>query len=277
MATKHSRYTLILFALIAVGVIILVGALVIWQRQDAVAQQLTREYQTLDAQNKQIQQEITPEMIQQHTSELQELNAKLNSLDQNLVDYKYIPTYLRQIQSTAITTGNSIRSIQPRDLRPLDLKKSPLLADKAKVTAVVTPAAAPAADSAASTEQPAAAEAEKKVVSKYQVQQITLEVDGSYDNLLRLLDALRRFPKMVYVRTLNITPQLTNNVLSLSSHIETYAIITPDQYKQTETAKTVATGPMVINHIRIPAGYVSGAATAKRPTALGMKSKEGAQ
>ncbi len=220
MAGNRSRFTLILLSLIALCVVILVVGLVILQQQVAQAEQLNAATQRINAEYNTAFQETTS--LPDRQKDLEELNTKLTSVDQNLVDYKYIPTYLKQLQKIATDTGNSIHSIAPHELHVLDLQKSKLVAGKAP-------------DAGAGATPDAGANTAAKP-GQYQLQPITLEIEGSYLNLVKFLDALRKFPKLVYVRNLSITPQIRNNVMTVTTTLDTYAIITPDQYKPSTDA-----------------------------------------
>jgi hypothetical protein len=138
------------------------------------------------------------------------------------------------MQQAGAKTGNSILSIRPHEIKPLDLKRSPFSPPPA-------PSKAPAAGGGAAPAKPeptAAATAKEgaKAESDYQTQQITLEVQGSYVALMRLLEALREFPKMIYVRSINIVPQQREGVYVIKTRIETYAIIIPPQNQITKGA-----------------------------------------
>ena len=100
------------------------------------------------------------------------------------MDYRYIPTYLKQIEDKARETNNFIHSITPSAPHQLDMTKI----GQVKV--------------AADTVMPVVAKTDRKVAStpdksNYQVMMISLNISGSYVNLVRFLDALRKFPKMV--------------------------------------------------------------------------------
>jgi len=211
MAGKKSQYALLLAVLIAVGVIILTVGVVIWQRQGEESEGLRQQRDSLNNEYKQAK--IETDALPRRKQDLAEVNARLSDLDLNLVDYKYIPTYLKQIEDKAKATGNTLRSIHPTAPRPLDLHKSPLTVKKVADAPAEAPSSAPA--------------------SPYYVQQISLDIEGSYVDLLKFLEALRAFPKMIYVRTVNITPVTGNgnSVVRMNTHLETYAIIIPDQYK----------------------------------------------
>ena len=230
MAGKHSRFTLILLALIAVCVIILVVGLVIWQQQDQQVQQLKAEYDRINSEYIAADKEIKELPARQQ--DLAKLHEQLKAINQNLMDYQYIPTYLQQIEETARQTGNDLHSISPHTLRALDMQKSALKMIKANGDTGATPAA--------SATPAAPATPASKANTAYQVQQISLDVVGNYVSLIRFLDALRRFPKIIYVRTINLSPHVADNAVSIEAQIETYAIITPDQYLKSPEDLTAA-------------------------------------
>ena len=214
MTPKQTRFSLILFALIALGVLTLIVGAGVFHRQSVENKKLHVEIMTKKARLVEINKEL--EGQEQREQELAQLEERLKTLDKDLADYKYIPTYLEQIQRATVATGNTMMRIQPGEIRPLDLKQSPLVTGTAS-------ASAPA---------PAASDANKAATAPaYQVQRINLEVRGNYVSIQRLLNALRQFPKMVYVRSLNLSPRNERDNEYISAQIETYAIITPDQYQ----------------------------------------------
>lgn len=228
MANKQSKFPIMMAGVVLAGVVILALGLFFLQQQTLAKNKLTQEIAAKNAQVASIEKELSQSNAR--SSELASLERRLSILDSNLLDYTYIPTYLQQIQKAARATGNTLQSIQPLDPHPLNMENSPL---GGGVTA--TPAQATPTDSAPKQEKAAPA-------SPYQVQQITLQVKGTYSSIMRLLDALRQFPKMIYVRTVNLTPQVENGVYTVSASIETFAILTPDQYRVPQDDHTAAKG-----------------------------------
>jgi Tfp pilus assembly protein PilO len=214
-----------LLGIITSGVFILVVSLVIYQHQESATAKLLQEFAEKNQKVETIRQEV--QNRQNEELRLQQLKEHLSVLDKNLADYKYVPTYLREMQNTAAVTNNKIRSIQPGELRPLELSTSIF-------------ATAAGATPAATTPQPKDTAAPK--VPQYQVQSINLDMQGTYASIIDLLNRFRKFPKMIYVRSLDLTPQLNGTTAVVSARIQTYAIITPDQYLVQDTARGAREG-----------------------------------
>lgn len=228
MNVPRSRFTLMLLGLIAVAIVVLAIGIGLWQHQVGIINALRR-----DAREKEkLCRTITEQLSQRQSEEekLQDLKQRLEVLDQNLADYRYVPTYLRQMQATALRTGNNIRSIQPGELKPLNLQNSPFATEQAK------DAAKPAAT------EPAPAKDQPAPGLQYQSKSINLDVQGTYVTIVKLLDEFRQFPKMIYVKSVELTPQSVNGKNLVSARIQTYAIITPDQYETDNTPLKDATG-----------------------------------
>lgn len=237
MTPRHSQFTVTLLILVAVGIITLALGLIIWHHQAGVNGQLEAQYRMKNDELVKTQEDV--KRLPDRQKELASLERQLSILDQHLTDYEYMPTYLQQMQDRTLATGNIIKVIQPVEPKPLDLKNNPMAPQPATPPAGTTPAgsATPAGGTTTTTTQvvttspgtataqPVAAPAEPR----YYYQQINLEVRGQYVNVLKLLDELSHFRKMVYVRTVGITPETRNGVITLSTKLETYAIITPQQ------------------------------------------------
>jgi Tfp pilus assembly protein PilO len=209
MPAKQSRFTMILFGIVAIGVVILAAAILLWNLQITNTRRIEEKWQANEKQYTDIKQDLSN--ASNEANQLASLEDTLKSLETNLADYKYMPTYLQQMQHTAMLTGNTIESIAPEAITPLDFSKGPL----ASVAALATPTAA----GTPTPQKP-----------QYLVQPITLEVKGSFVSTVRLLDAFRRFPKLIYVRTVDLSPTREHNQLVITTRLRTYAIITPDQY-----------------------------------------------
>lgn len=224
MVRKQARFTIILLGIIAVGIIVLAAGITAWHQQITKVKELEKQKAELDVKNSSIVDELKLQPAKEQRNA--ELDLKLHTLDSNMVDYKYIPTYLRQLQATAKNTNNTIRSIRPQAIKPLDFTKSPLTKDAAGLK--TTPPPPP--DIPKDRAQPL-------------IQGYGLEIEGSYTSLLQFLDALRAFPKMVYVRSVNLSPRATQfGEQRIAVRIETYAIIVPQQYKAADDEKTANAG-----------------------------------
>lgn len=235
MSPKRSRYTLALLGVIAFGLLVLVIGSMVLHQQNTRLSRMKNAYKAAKLKHDTIVKEL--ETLPDREQELARLERQLNSVDQNLVDYEYMPTYLEQIQQTAARTGNTIRSLRPGELKVIDLRNSPLAGntatgDTTKGKRTVRSRSAKKTDADAAAKQ------------GYRVQKIALEVQGSYDSLLSLLEALRGFRKMVYVKSLTISPvkgdKEARGEPTLLVRLETYAIITPDQYQRQPEVKSTA-------------------------------------
>ncbi len=237
MGGKHNRFTIILCVLIAICIIILATGLVVYQHQDQQVQQLKADYDRTNADLKAAKNDVGH--LEDRQKYLDSLTTQLGKIDTDLMDYSYIPTYLHQIEDTAKVTGNELRAISPHPLRPLDLKKSPINKYGGK------------ADGTSSSAS-----------GSYQVQQISLDISGSYVSLIAFLDALRNFPKIVYVRTINLSPHVRGNTIVVDSQIDTYAIITPEEYKKSSDELSAGGNTAGGNKSGTPTNSVVGTASA---------------
>lgn len=213
MPTAKSKFNVALFVIIAIAAVILAGGLLGLQQQTSINAKLKDDLQVKNAQKQDIEAQLR--MEPQRIRERNALKSQLSTLDGVLVDYTYIPTYLTQLQKTAKDTGNTLRVIAPLEPRPFDPTGSPIVKGKAGKPS-------PRGD---------------KSASGYWTMQINLTVESDYVSVLKFLDALRTFPKLVYVRTVSLQPAGRDGSNRVTANIETYAIITPSQYLTPEAAK----------------------------------------
>ena len=152
--------------------------------------------------------------------ELESLDAMLVTLSKNLMDYAYIPTYLAQIEQTATTTGNRLVSISPGEIKQIDFN-NPL----------VSPSTLPpfALGDHPALKETAAVTLSPDAAALYRVQQIGLNVKGTYTSIIKLLNALRKFPQLMYVKSLTLTPGKVKDAIVITVGLQTYALILPDQ------------------------------------------------
>lgn len=220
MRVKQSRFTLLLIGCIAISAVILTIGLVFWQQQQSATNKLAQAYQAKKSECDKVSQDLLHR--DGAIADLTAINSRLAVLGRNLTDYEYVPTYLREIQATAARTGNMIRTIQPGEIKPLDLSNSQF-ADKTDVPA----------GGQQTTAAPTAPAQSKPTGPQYQVMSINLDVSGTYVSILKLLNEFRRFPKMIYVKTVTLAPVKSGEGVSgaVTAQVQTYAIITPDQYK----------------------------------------------
>ncbi|HEY3417886.1 MAG TPA: hypothetical protein VGM23_13465 [Armatimonadota bacterium] len=230
MARKQSQFIMMLLIISGVGLLVLAAGIFLLNTQ-------YQQKKTLEAQNDALV--ATCETYEANTAKANMenlrdkkagLDKQLASLDHNLVTYQYIPTFLGDIQKATEMTNNHLVSIQPGEVKPL--ANSNLFTPTASAT---TSTAAAKTEVVGQNPAPTTT-VSADVASKYQTQQIVMEVQGTYSSTMQLLDLLRRFPKLVYLRSVNLNPTGGDAV---SLHLETYAIIIPDQYKAPGEKKMV--------------------------------------
>lgn len=126
-----------------------------------------------------LQQEVPDEQKlnqqrEQTALALSEAQAKLEHLEQGVPTLAYVPTLLRELE----TLGNQ---------------------NQIKVTGV-----RPVPQAMSSGNQ---AETEKQAKKAYTEIEIDITGRGSYGNVMRMVEALQAFPKIVAVRTVSLTPK----------------------------------------------------------------------
>jgi Tfp pilus assembly protein PilO len=204
---KQSRFAIFLLILTAMAIGVLVTGIIGLQKLTTMSHEAKQKYLETAEECRRINKDLR--QAHRWEEKLAEYDAILASLDKNLADYKYLPTYLEQLQKTAKRTGNTILSIHPRAITPLD-SQSPLVKASYDRWLANNPEIAMAAQETAAAKSEQAGEQpnpeEAKPASRYKLQQFSLEVEGDYLSIMRLLDALRSFPKLVYVHSLSLSP-----------------------------------------------------------------------
>ena len=234
---KQTRYALVLLIIAACSVAVLIAGVTGLQNLNTRTETKRRQLQTKANEYERLEEQLKKK--EEWEQELASLNEKLATLDASLVDYEYIPTYLAQIQRTAELTGNNIRSIRPRGVEVLDTSSPLLMASYERWLESNKEIAAAAKEKADDIEAPPATKKAAvatttrrgKTPSEYKIQQFTLEIEGDYTSVVRLLDALRTFPKLIYIRSVSVSPPLREYPDRLKATLETYAIIPPDHYQ----------------------------------------------
>lgn len=240
MQKKQSRFTLLLLGICGVAAVVLALGLFGLQQFMAHAASYDRQRSAYAKEGEHIRREL--ETMEEKEQELAGLETELNALDQNLTDYSYIPTYLKQMQTTARETGNTVRSIRPRPMERLNSSSPLIKASQAKRDAKDPQHAKKTAGETQAGKAKKDDKQDDEGKAQYFIQQITLEVDGNYVSLMRFLSALKNFPKLVYVHSMSITPGRTEDG-TLTARLETYAVIIPEQYKAPQkSAKAAAEG-----------------------------------
>lgn len=111
------------------------------------------------------------------------LQKELTHLEQGVPQPAYIPTLLKEIEATGRQANLTVTGVRPLLPPPL----------------------------------PPGMEAEKKA---YQELDIDITGKGDYQSIINLVNALRKFPKIVAVKTVNLTPR-TDPTKPTYSHIDT--------------------------------------------------------
>jgi Tfp pilus assembly protein PilO len=215
MQVKQSRFILVFVGLIVIGLVIVIINALVWTHLHTVTAQYLSSYKKTSDEFNANQKAINNLPEDQKTLRL--LETELSSIDANLADYSYVPTYLEEIKQVTEQTHNVVSSISPGIPKPLDLTKGPFAA-----------AASPAAGTPSASDKSARPDA----WSNYQTLSIELDVKGNYLSIIQLLDEFSRFPKMIYVQNVELTPSTVKGINTISARFKTYAIITPNQYQQ---------------------------------------------
>lgn len=216
MRSKQSRFVLMLVSIIACGVLICGIGVFFWYQQNIMIEKLKTAINAKTQDLTNVKNEIAK--YDDEVAKLTETNEKLSSIASSIENPKYIPSYLREMQDRTLKTRNIIMSLQPADIKPLNLAQSFF----SKIS--LTP-------------EQQQMESKESTADGFRIQSINLSVQGNYVSLIRLLDAFRQFPKLIYVKTLDISPIGANVIGSrrmytkVNARISTYAIITPDQYR----------------------------------------------
>lgn len=179
----------VVFALLGIGMLCLIG--LGGSLYHAKAAQLNELQQTLTQKEDELAEMKTkvrelPQLEERH----QELRERLSVLEPSLPDSAYIPTFLRQIETLATGTQNSILLIRPKPA----IKKS--AADTVKINEetgeIVKTEGGPA--EAAPPSMP------------YDFVPIEIKLQGTYWTVISFLEELQRFPKMIAVNDISFTP-----------------------------------------------------------------------
>lgn len=274
MAGNLSRFTVTLIVLGLITALTLALGILFWHKQSVATHALQVKTEQMNQQSEDIQKRLDT-LERTCNDSLAEIETSLKGLDKGLVNFKYLPTFLTEIQQRAGESGNKIKTIQPSDTKQLDINASPLMelppelqvklpgevinvAPPSTTTASAAPPAGGTPAGAQPNAQGGAPPASKP--PPYYTQQINMDLVGSYSSLLSLLTDLSNFGKLLYVKSINISPEGQNGELRF--HLETYAIIPPDQYKATQDLSASGVPP-------IPAGTSQPQAGPATPPAPG--------
>lgn len=148
---------------------ILVSASVLTLQWNAVTEE---RFQAQQLDNKVKAQRDVPKQLMASKAELEQVRSKLAHLEKNVPDFAYIPTMLRELEAAGRASGLEVTGVRP-------IAKT----DNAK-----------AADG----------KGEKK---PYDAVDIEVRGRGPYGAIMRFVDALKAFPKIVESRAVSIEPK----------------------------------------------------------------------
>jgi Tfp pilus assembly protein PilO len=125
------------------------------------------------------------------------LRARLDRLETGLPTGAYVPTFLKQIESLAWKTGNQIAGIKP-----------------------VINLAQPQPQSQQQQQQK-----KQSGSSPYERMSIEMQLQGRYWTMVSFLDQLDRFPKMIAVNDISLSPSGGQKKSIISSRLQLTALI----------------------------------------------------
>jgi Tfp pilus assembly protein PilO len=177
-------------ALILASAVLLFLGLLIYQTKATRLQQLTQTRNSKRQELRGLRAKLaTRDMLERKYTDLQQ---RLAVLEPALPTYAYVPTFLKQIEKLAQDTHNKVAGV-----KPLPLLDKP-------------PAVAPAEGEGGENgdKKPAAPAAAPKPpgAGLYDRVPIEFNLTGDYWQTVRFLERLSRFPKMLAVNDLAITP-----------------------------------------------------------------------
>ena len=117
-------------------------------------------------------QRDVPAQLEVSKTELEKVRSKLAHLERNVPEFAYIPTMLRELEAVGKASGLKVVGIRP-------LAKS----DAAK------------------------AEEAKGVTKPYEEIEIEVRCRGNYGSILKFMNALNAFPKIVGARAVSVEPK----------------------------------------------------------------------
>lgn len=147
--------------------------------------------------------------LEKAKGEITTLGAELTHLEAGVPQPAYIPTMLQELEQTSTNANLKVTGVRPIVPPPL----------------------------------PPGAERENKA---YQEVEIDITGKGDYQSVINLVDMMRKFPKIVSVQTLNLTPKVEANqstYSSLDTTMRLKAFVFPSNQPPQSTTKEVAGNP----------------------------------
>ncbi len=193
----------ILFGL--AGVVALLGGGLNYMQYSA----LTEQQAALDAEQQKLDKAAGVRVeLEESTQRLQDLRVKLAHLEKGVPEFAYVPTMLRELESFG-----KANNVQLTGVRPMIKPVAPTKPDE-------------------------------KVVRKAYTE-LTIEVKGRgrYGDVMRFVQGLNRFPKIVAARTVSLTPRRdaedASNVTKLDVAIELGVFVFAEQSGAAASPRTV--------------------------------------
>jgi Tfp pilus assembly protein PilO len=172
------------------GVLLCLGVL-IFQTKATRLRSLTQTYNSKRQELHGLQAKLaTRRVLERKYADLQE---RLAVLEPALPTYAYVPTLLRQIEKLAQETSSKVAGVKPLPL----LERTPTPAPKSEGAQGASEKKGKAA--AAAAKQPLAAQLYDRVP-------IQFDLNGEYWQTVRFLERLSKFPKMLAVDDISLTP-----------------------------------------------------------------------
>ena len=217
---KQSKITVMILGLCLLSFLIIGIGVFLWQKQAASTMVIKNETAAIAKTMKEIEDKLGPkdENIEKESKVLEQKGQSLKILTVNLMDYQYIPVFLKNIQQAAKETNNELISISPGEIKAIDFN-NPIF------KAVTNPGEATAATTPAPPSAPA-----KDPKKQYKSMPITMTMKGTYVSNVRFLDKLRKFPQIIYIRNFNMSPNMVDGKMMVNTTITASALIVPDQY-----------------------------------------------
>jgi Tfp pilus assembly protein PilO len=221
----------VVFALLAIAGLCLIGLGVSLYRNRM------NELQSLRATLSREKARLTD--VKQKINRIPELQAKfdrlqdrLEFLEPSLPDAAYIPTFLKQIETLALSTGNEIVLIRPKPKQKTAQTKGGAVQINPETGEILKPEEG---------KQKAAAGRKGTEAPKlpYEFVPIELKLEATYSTAIDFLAALQRFPKMIAVNNLSFVPQASQEFVyyspRLTASLELLAVVSKKGDKDGES------------------------------------------
>ncbi len=229
MFGKQSKITLMILSLCLLSILILGIGIFLWQQQAVKTNELRNETAQLMAKKAEIEEKLGPndKNISIEAKKLDTKRQSLKILNKNLMDFQYIPKFLKYVQNAAQETGNELVSIAPGEAKPIDFNNP-----------IFKPAPTPASDDTPAPPPPPPSPVAKDPKKQYKSLPITIIMRGTYVSNVKFIDALRKFPQIIYIKNLTLSPNEINGKIVVNSIVTANALIVPEQYINSTKARS---------------------------------------